>query len=301
MESVPHVLQADEGEVLKLGPLVPGDVIVKVDPEHAGSTLTIGTHTIPPGSTMLMRRYLHQETVLLVQKGQGRVILEGQHKTVVPGTTVYVPRHAWHGLRNTGTGLLQVAWISTPPGLEAFFRELAHLGSGADSVALEAIAQRYGVEFRPEGAPDVVGEGARGPGRRRRRRGGRAHRSRPTQSTVQQRPTPVSSSGSVEPSVTPISAPVSPVSSTPSALPSQTPSSAGRRHRRPHRARRPTSVSVPPASATPTPQASQPPATPPRPAHQRSRDRRRGPVKEVYMGGRWVRVSGEGPVIAPGS
>ena len=199
----------------------------------------MGTETLLPGSTIPLHRHLHHDEVLFVHKGQGRAILEGQTITVVPGTVLFAPRQSWHGLHNTGTGILQITWTAAPAGIEQFFRELAQSGA-ADPAALQALAQRHGVEFRPEAEP-----AGRTPdsNRRRRHRGGRGRR--------------------------------------PSGVRAEPPTLA--------------SPSPPKASATQAP----PVSNKPRPKGK-SRPHQRTRIKEVYMGGRWVQVTGEGPVIASG-
>ena len=171
-----HILQPGEGEVLKLGPPLSGELMLKVDPQRSGSALVMGTWTLPPGAELPVHRHLHQETVLFVHKGQGRATVEGETKTVLPGMVINVPRQAWHGLRNTGTGLLQCSWVSTPPGVEAFFRELASAGSPRDPSAMQELAQRHGIEWRQAGEAAVPAPPAGT--NRRHRRGGRG-RGRP--------------------------------------------------------------------------------------------------------------------------
>ena len=110
----------------------------------------MGTETILPGAAIPVHRHLQHDEVLFVHKGQGRAILDDHTMTVVPGTLLYIQRQAWHGVRNTGTGLLQLMWTVTPPGLEEFFRELSRVSGQADTATIQAIAQRHGIEFRPE-------------------------------------------------------------------------------------------------------------------------------------------------------
>lgn len=218
----------EKGEVLKLGPPASGEVIITVDPGSAGTAFSAGTQTLLPGAQMPVHKQLDQDTVWFVHKGQARATLNERVIVVVPGAMLYVPRGAWHGLRNTGTGTLQIAWVSAPPGLEAFFRDLSRAGASPSAQILQELAQRHRIEFRQAAdAPVPAGRRHRG------RRGG--HRNRGGQR------------------------------STPPAAPAQQPS--------------------PPAAGRQRP--------------PRGRHRRR--VREVYMGGRWIQVEGEGPVIAPGS
>ena len=138
---------AGEGETLKLSPPLRGEVTILVAPPQPNGSLTMGIRTLPSGDTMERHRYLRYDEVWFVHKGQGRVTVEGHTKTVVPGVTVYVPRGAWHSLQNTGTGLLQIVWVSAPAGIEQLFREISPQdGALLDATALQAIAQRHGME-----------------------------------------------------------------------------------------------------------------------------------------------------------
>jgi hypothetical protein len=236
----------------------------------------MGTETLLSGAALPVHRHQSQDEVLFIHKGQGRATLEGRSMTVLPGAMLYVPRQAWHGLRNTGTGLLQFTWTAAPPGIEQFFREMSRLGPQTNPAALQAVAQRHGLEFHP------AGETAPPSGQRphRRHRGRRGGRGGTPASSVAAQPAP--------------SAP--PAAPQPSAVPS-----SGQPHSRRRRRRRHGRPAQPAAAGTtaPTSPPSQPPKAPPRRPQARPRHRR-GRVKEVYMEGRWVQVTGEGPVIAPG-
>ena len=287
------------GEVLKLGPPCSGEVIIKVDPALTGSAFAAGTETLLPGAQIPVHRHLHQDEVLFVHKGQGRALLDGRSTTVVPGAMLYAPRQAWHGLRNTGTGNLQISWVAAPPGLEVFFRELSRLGSNPEAMAMQDVARRHGIEFRPDA--DVTERAPSGRQRRHRRGGARGHPPRPAtapQPAQGQRPSAVASLPAVPPLPSGGAATVQPT--------------PGRRRRRGRRGRsgRGMVPGGPPAVAPRSGSAAQPaPREQPKAGQgpqgregrqRRGRAHRAGRVKEVYMGGRWVKVSGEGPVIAPG-
>ena len=241
--------------------------------------------SLPPRSVLPRFRHLSADQVWVVHKGQGRVVVEQEHATVLPGTVISIPKQAWFQLHNTGTGLLQGAWVSVPAGMERFFQALA--ARAADPGALPALAAQFDLEVQPAGESAAATSGGRG--RHRRGRRGRASSARPT--TVPQPAVPV----------------LAPVPAAPAGA--ATPPGGGRRHRRRHRGRRGRGSTPPVAGAQPAAPAAAPTAAPhsPPPAQspaQRSRGRERGRrfgrVKEVYMGGRWVRVQGEGPVISTG-
>ena len=315
-----HLLRPGDGEVLKLGPPMAGEVAIAVDPQGTAGAFAMGTQTLAPGAELPVHRCLAQEVVWFVHKGQGRAMLDGKAVTVVPGVTLVVPREVWRGLRNTGTGLLEFAWVSVPGGLEVFFRELSRLPTPLAPTMLEAVGIRMGIEFRTAGAGPGTGS-AEAPGRHHPRRRGRGRRP--------ERPTaPVA--GPVAPAPAVILSPTGPSESVRSVEASTGPAASEphrkRRHRRRGR-RHPagpssqpatsatTAAGVPPARQAPSAGAGE--AFPPRSAGKRTpaasasqrparrpRDhggrRRFGHVKEVYMGGRWIRVVGEGPVISTG-
>ncbi len=246
-----RILQPGDGEALKLGPPSSGQVIIKVDPKRSGSALVMGTQTLSPGAVIPAHRHLYQDEVWFIHKGQGRVTLEGQAATILPGMSVYIPRQTWHGLRNTGTGLLQWAWIGAPPGVEEFLRELSRAGAPSPE-ALQELGRRHGIEVAKAGElPSPTAPAAPVPRRGRRRRRGRGTSHRPQ------------------------------VQATAGPPPSAPPATSSR------------------PAPSPAPRL-QPPAAPPPRAAQRPRrsHRRRGRVREVYMEGRWIQVTGEGPVIS---
>lgn len=242
----------------------------------------MGTETLMPGAAIPVHRHLHGDEVLFVYKGQGRATIGQETMTVVPGMMIYAPRQSWHSLRNTGTGILEITWLAAPPGIEEFFREYSRLGGTADAAALQALTQRYGIEFGPANASEPVGVPPSRHRHRRRRRGGGG----PRQAATQSQQTP---SGPL-PAAAPVAQPGATVAVAPA--PSR-PAAGGRRHHRRRHRSGPAPSTIP--ATPPRPQ------TPPKDRPVRGRGpRRRDRIKEVYMGGRWIQVSGEGPVIDPG-
>ena len=304
------------GEVLKLGPPASGEVVITVDPAVAGTAFAAGTYALLPKAEIPPHRLLERDELLVICKGQGRATLREQSIIVVPGSILFVPRGAWQGLRNTGTGALQFVWVASPPGLELFFRDLSRLGASPSLEALQEVTQRHGIELRAPGAPGAPAAVVAGAsGQRRRHRGGRRHHNRQGTAAPTAMSSPAGPSSAPEPAAS-----VPPTAASP-AIRSAAPSVAPRRHRgrRGGRGRRragggavlgSSAASAPPASrqaAGGASAASSPPSASgsarpggARPRSSRSRPHwRRG--KEVYMGGKWVRVEGEGPMIAPGS
>ncbi len=292
-EPIRRIQKIEEGEVLKLGPPMAGELILKVTPQPAGTGFAMAVQTLLPHSHLPLHRYLQHDVVLFIYKGQGRAVVDSRNVTVVPGTTLHIPKQVWYGLRNTGTGALQFLWTLVPNGAEQFFRELAMANAPMDMTALQTLALRHGMEVRSERdtgeATPTMHEGRR---RRRHRGGKQAHR--PAQAALP----PAIQAPPIQPAATP-EVPADRSQPAPIVASSTHASAGGRQAWRRRRGRSPASRSTTPVPPGPPqgPAPSRPTASPPR----RESDRRHhGRTKEVYMGGRWVRVAGDGPVIAPG-
>ena len=91
------------------------------------------------------------DEILLVQEGRGTVLLDDRRMPIEKGTTIYVPKTQWHGFENPDSAM-DLVWIVTPPGLEAFFREVGS-APGASPKALtreqfQAIGRQHGTIFK---------------------------------------------------------------------------------------------------------------------------------------------------------
>lgn len=288
------------GETLKLGPPTAGDVTIYAG---TGGLFTFAVQHLQPGTEIPVRRARDWDEVWFVHKGQARATVGERSMTVVPGAVLSSPRQTWFGLRNTGTGILEMLVACAPSGVEGLYRDLSKLGQAPSPSAVQEVAQRYGIEFQAPG--QAASPAPTGGGRRRHRRGGRGG----GRGGSEQRTHPVQA---------PPSAPSAPVevkmTAAPAGAASGAPSGEGRRRRRRRRggvggqagAAAPQAPTTAAGATSPAPKAQRPQSSPPSGGSKRprgGRDRRGGHsrrVKEVYMNGRWVQVSGEGPVIASG-
>ena len=331
MSRFAEIFASDQGVLLKLTAVLPAELLVKFEGQTPGTGLAVGLLNLAPGCSWPLYRFLTADQVFFVHKGQGRVTIGGRPTMVVPGMMVAVPRETWVSWRNTGTSPLQLMWSAEPAATLQCLRELAGLQT-ADPAALAGLAQRYGFEVQvgsPAGADPrlpparSVGSPAgaepsspkawsqpQGRGRRHRRgRGGRGGQ-RPAPAPGAASPTQPAPSG--EPLVfapastaAPAAGSRAPVAHQPAAAASSTPATAGTvgggsRHRRRGRGRgrggrggqRPPQTSAPVSRApSPAAPAHETPSSPKPSSRSSSR------VKEVYMRGRWIPVSGDGPMV----
>lgn len=267
-----NILGPEEGQRLRIGAPCAGDIFIKA-PSAGATTPSFVFQTLTAGSFLPRFRTANCDLAFFVYKGQARVAAGESVQTVVPGACLVVPRNTWCEMRNTGTGLLQLIWTASASTFLDFFRAWSQaLETGSGSVDFKAIGQRYDLEFGESAKPAA---GTKPPLRhkhwkRNRQRGPKAA---PVLSSPPQAATPATTAPPV------LAAAQPPVSQQVPSVPKQAPAQeTSRRQKLPR-------------------QSAKPPKPPLRGKRPSGRHRR---SKMVYMGGRWVEVTGEGPVIAQG-
>jgi quercetin dioxygenase-like cupin family protein len=112
-----------EGELLMLGGRRPIEILV----ERATTgtrAFTMGAQTIAPGAEVPEHKHAEEE-ILFVYTGRGRITVGGVAHEVGPETAVFVPGDTYHRIENPGPDELRMTFTLSPPGYEAFFRDLA--------------------------------------------------------------------------------------------------------------------------------------------------------------------------------
>src|SRR4029077_9874750 len=75
-----------------------------------GGGLAPGVASLPPGEVLHEHRH-EQAEVYLVTAGEGLVTVDGDARSVGPGTAVFIPGNAVHSCANTGVVELQFAYV----------------------------------------------------------------------------------------------------------------------------------------------------------------------------------------------
>jgi quercetin dioxygenase-like cupin family protein len=83
--------------------LISGDVT-------SSDSLTLGLSRLAPGESLNEHRH-EQAEIYLVLAGSGVVGIDGEERTIGPGSAVFIPGNASHSCRNTGTAELRAAYV----------------------------------------------------------------------------------------------------------------------------------------------------------------------------------------------
>ncbi|HEX2536520.1 MAG TPA: cupin domain-containing protein [Chitinophagaceae bacterium] len=146
------VSQPEDQETYLIGPRR-APVTIIVDRQKKGiATTSFCKEDIRPGSGIPVHKHLNEAELIYIQQGSGLFLLGEKEHPVQAGTTAYVPKSAWHGIRNTGSDTLVMLFSFTPSGFENYFREIGSpAGTGGKDLTSEAFAaidQRYGIVYR---------------------------------------------------------------------------------------------------------------------------------------------------------
>jgi quercetin dioxygenase-like cupin family protein len=143
-----HVLGPGEGEHLILRD---GNIFIKAAPSAGSNSLAMGTQQVLVGVGIPIHRHFEMDEVLYVLEGSGTFILNEVRHSIEKGCSLFIPKNTWHGFENADRELL-LLWIVAPPGLEAFFREVATRPgvppTPRTKEQLNEIARKHAMEFR---------------------------------------------------------------------------------------------------------------------------------------------------------
>ena len=117
------VVQPDQGESYWQPVPANGHADPTLTPTTTGfDALSMGYQTIAPGGRVREHSHGDQVELQICFRGRGRVVVDGESHTLVPGTACLLGYDVKHEIINEGVDDLVMLWVITPPGLEDFFR-----------------------------------------------------------------------------------------------------------------------------------------------------------------------------------
>lgn len=145
------VKNADEGETYFVRENTPITIKVSKQAERIDS-VSICTEEIPSGGGIPIHKHLYNDEIFFFHKGNGSFILDDQELIVNEGSSAFVPKAVWHGLKNTGKELLVFTFGFSPAGFEDFFRHIGTIKGTAFKAKtqdeIKLLAKKYGMVFK---------------------------------------------------------------------------------------------------------------------------------------------------------
>ncbi len=145
------IKNTDEGEVYFVRENTPITIKVSKTADDIDS-VSICTEEIPIAGGIPIHKHLYNDEIFFFHKGNGSFIIDEKEFIVSEGSTAFVPKDTWHGLKNTGNELLIFTFGFSPAGFEDFFRQIGTLkgtpfkAKTQDEIKL--IAAKYGMIYK---------------------------------------------------------------------------------------------------------------------------------------------------------
>ena len=131
-----------------------------LDGADAGDRFALVEHPMSPRALAApLHRHTREDEYSLVLEGRMGALLGDEVVEAGPGDLVFKPREQWHTFWNAGDTPCRILEIISPAGFEQYFRELTGLAPAAirtDPDRVGALAERYGLEVRPETVPELL-------------------------------------------------------------------------------------------------------------------------------------------------
>lgn len=115
-------------------------------------SISICTEEVPPGNGIPVHKHLYADEIFYINNGSGIFLLEEEEIQIKAGSSAFVPKATWHGLKNTGTELLIFTFGFSPSGFEDYFRQVGTLKGlpfkPKPQEILSQIAVKYGMVYK---------------------------------------------------------------------------------------------------------------------------------------------------------
>ena len=143
----PAVVRRDEGRALHA---FGQEVTILLDGEQTGGRVTTFINVNPPGDGPPPHYHSTEDETFYVLDGRAAFLVNGEWREAGPGGSAFMPHGSVHTFKNVGDQPLRLLIMTTPSGLEKFFRrcdeEFAKPG-GPDMSSVLEISEEHGIHF----------------------------------------------------------------------------------------------------------------------------------------------------------
>jgi quercetin dioxygenase-like cupin family protein len=151
-----RVLHPGDGKLAFLGSI---GVRFMIDGTESGGGFSLVEHPMSPRALAApLHRHTREDEYSYVLQGRVGALLGDQVVEGGPGDLIFKPRHQWHTFWNAGDEPARILEIISPAGFERYFAEVTQLGGSRQAAPeqLRSIAERYGLEVKPQTIPDLL-------------------------------------------------------------------------------------------------------------------------------------------------
>jgi mannose-6-phosphate isomerase-like protein (cupin superfamily) len=138
-------LEGDGGELLVFGEVT---ILVRASAQMTGGAFTV-IEEVPPLVDTPLHVHANDDELFYILEGEHVVRCGDEEFQVAPGGVVFAPRGVPHSQRRVVPGVGRLLVMTSPAGLDGFFRELAaaeRAGTlGPDAYA--AASEKYGITW----------------------------------------------------------------------------------------------------------------------------------------------------------
>ncbi len=140
-----YLLGAGEGERLVFGEVT---ILVRASAETTGDAFTV-FEEVPPMVDTPLHVHEHEDEVFYVLEGEHVYQVGDDEFRAGPGGMVFAPRGVPHAQRRVVAGEGRQLVLTTPPGFEGFFRELAaaHEAGTLGPDVYASVSEKYGITW----------------------------------------------------------------------------------------------------------------------------------------------------------
>ena len=140
----PFALEAAEGERLRFGDV---QILIKASADTTGGAFALFEERDPVDTPLHVHE--HEDELFFVLEGEHVFQVGEREYRAGPGDLVFAPRGIPHAQRRAVPRTGRVLVLSTPAGLEAFFRDLdgAHRAGQLGPDAYSRASQTYGITW----------------------------------------------------------------------------------------------------------------------------------------------------------
>ena len=130
--------------------------------DETGGGFALVEHPMPPRALAApLHRHSREDEYSFVLEGRVGALLGDEVVHGETGDLIFKPRGQWHTFWNDGCEQARVLEIISPAGFERYFDEMVRLlqqAGSPDSIALTAVAARYGLDVDRESVPRLTQE-----------------------------------------------------------------------------------------------------------------------------------------------